>query len=120
MNKFIKVFYLFLVSILLTSCVAVEEKDWKDGTATLIGYKVSKHNHIFIKVNETNTLHDIDGLGRRREPIIPLGGKFHIKYYVSPNGHVYVHRGYIRNQVRRPIEYKYGYFFLPNYHIGMF
>lgn len=120
MRKFINIFYLFLVSILLASCMDVEEKDWKDGTATLVGYKVSKHSHIFIKVNETNTLHDISGLGRRREPIIPLGDKFPIKYYVSPNGHVYIHKGYIRNQVRRPLSHKYGYFFFSNYHLGMF
>ena len=79
---------LFLL-ILLTSCVSNENYCEKKGTAILVGYKVAKHSHIFIKILETNTVHEIGGMGGRREPNIALGTKFVVKYRINNKGNVY-------------------------------
>lgn len=57
----------------------------KNGTAVLIGYKIAKYSHMYIMIEETGTLHDIGSLGGRREPIMSLGDRFPIQYYVRGN-----------------------------------
>lgn len=87
MRKFILLFVFALLGMCFTSCDNMKYEE-KTGTAMLIGYKVAKHSHIFIKVMETNTIHELGGMGGRREPNIPLGTKFKIRYRVYADGHV--------------------------------
>lgn len=70
----------------LMSCEPSFNKDeLKNGTAVLIGYKIAKHSHMYIMIEQTGTVHDISFLGGRREPIMSLGDKFPIQYYVRGN-----------------------------------
>ncbi len=60
----------------------------REGTATLIGYKVSKHSHMLFYLNETGTTHDIGGMGGRREPSIKLNSTIKVKYCVGKDGRI--------------------------------
>ena len=86
MTKFLVKCLIGLFAILqFSSCQHSSEKDLKQGTATLIGYRVAKHSHLYIRIDETGTIHDIGGLGGRREPTLSLGDKFPIQYYQNEN-----------------------------------
>ena len=75
-----------LVVFQFSSCEPdCSEKDIRQGTATLIGYKVAKHSRLYIRIDETGTIHKITSLGGRREPTLSLGDKFPIQYYYRGN-----------------------------------
>jgi len=82
MNKI----YLFLLCIILVGCCSqtdINRADIKNGKATLVAYRVAKHSHMWLKIKETNTIHDISGLGGRRIPTINLGDTIDVKYYIG-------------------------------------
>ena len=80
MNKFV---IMLLMAFALMSCEpSVKNSELINGTAILIGYKVAKHSHMYIMIEETGTTHDIGSLGGRREPVMSLGDRFPIQYYI--------------------------------------
>ncbi len=84
---------------LLFSCTSTPENvsnsysNIKQGHAVLIGYKVAKHSHVAFKLIETNTTHDIDGMGGRREPNMKLFDTVIVNYCIKDGYVVILHDG---------------------------
>lgn len=85
-----------ILTSLLTACgVRFEDPiPCVDTKVELIGYRVAKHSHLWVKDHSTGVVYDIGGLGGRREPSVPIGSIINVKVC---GAHAYVDKAeYVR------------------------
>lgn len=97
-----KAIALLILTVVLFSCVGrpVECENPTNGEAILVAYRVAKHSHLWLKNPATGIVHDITGLGGRREPNIELGTKIKVQYC----GNEIMFNGYECPYVRQAIN----------------
>lgn len=113
MKKIGQLIVLMAICILISSMFSCESQpkceNPEQGKAVLVAYRVSKHSHMWLLNPETGKVHDVGGVGGRREPNINLGDTINVSYC---NGRILFDK---YSYVKIPVNRKTRFIYLPGY-----